>query len=251
MRLWPKVWAALLFYLFIGLMIVFISPWVGIFTYPMIILASALFILALRLRVHRGEFLAGFAAAAICMGVIIAFLSATRAIEVGPLKGGYAYILAQGVILQLLVGLGEELSCRASVFQSLYDELGLWPAALASAAGFAVLHLPSMGILGVGAESALVALGTIFLAGVALALLYAYGGLLNAIAFHFTWNFIEYNIFNMGPLEGAISVTKIGPDILTGGAFGPEASVVGLVAIALLIPAIWLYYSPQKVYYTG
>ncbi|AFC98893.1 CAAX amino terminal protease family [Methanocella conradii HZ254] len=247
MRLWPKVWAALLFYLFIGLMVVFFSPWAGIFTYPLVILASALFILALRLRVRMGGFLAGSVAAALCMGLVIAFLAIIGAILIGPLRNGYVYFLGIGIAIQLLVGLGEEMSFRASIFQCIFDEAGFWPAAMLSAAGFAVLHLPSMSLLGVGVESGLVALCTIFLAGVALALLYAYGGLLNAIAFHFTWNFIEYNIFNMGPLEGAISVTKIGPDILTGGAFGPEASAVGLVAVALLIPAIWLYYRDHSI----
>ncbi len=253
MRLRPKALAALLFYLLIAIMVVFISPHAGIFAYPLIILASTLFILALSLRVRGGGFLAGFASAALCMGLIIAFLVATGAILIGPLREDYAYFLGAGIAIQLLVGLGEELSFRASIFQCLLDETGFWPAALLSSAGFAALHMPSMYILGVGAAQGLVALGTVFLAGMALAMLYAYGGLLNAIAFHFTWNFIEYNIFNMGPLEGAISVTKMGPDILTGGAFGPEASPVGLIAVALLVPALWLYFrhSPQKVYYTG
>jgi membrane protease YdiL (CAAX protease family) len=251
MRLRPKALAAFLFYLLIGLMVVFISPMMGIFTYPLIILASTLFILALGLRIRGGGFFAGFASAALCMGLIIAFLVATGAVLIGPLRDGYAYFLGTGIVIQMLVGLGEELSFRSSIFQCLFDEAGFWPAALLSSAGFAALHLPSMYILGVDAARGLVAIGTIFLAGMALALLYAYGGLLNAVAFHFTWNFIEYNLFSMGPLEGAISVTKVGPDILTGGSFGPEASLAGLIAAALLVPTLWLYYSPQKVYYTG
>jgi hypothetical protein len=97
-------------------------------------------------------------------------------------------------------------------------------------------------VLGIQWQLGLIALATIFMAGIALALMYAYGGIFNAIAFHMAWNFIEYNLLNMGPLDGAFSVSKTGPDILTGGAFGPEASIVALGVLILLAVGIWLYY---------
>jgi len=79
-----------------------------------------------------------------------------------------------------------------------------------------------------------------------LALIYRYGGLFNAIGFHFVWNFMEYNLLEMGPLDGAILVSKPGPDILTGGAFGPEASIVTLAVTALLVAVVWLYYNKVR-----
>lgn len=248
MRLRPslKLFAALFFYLFIALMVIVFSADAGVFTYPIIILASLLFILSLKLKVPRDGFIVGAVAATLSMGLVIGVLAFSGAIEIGPLKDDYVYFLIIGIAVQLLVGFAEELSFRASIFQSLSDELGIWPGALLSALGFAALHLPSMGLVGIGTSSDFIALGTIFFAGVALALLYAYGGLFNAIAFHMAWNFIEYNLFNLGPLEGAINVSKPGPDILTGGAFGPEASVATLVVTALLVVAIWLYYNKLR-----
>ncbi len=247
MRLSLKVVATFFFYALIAVVVIgssFISdPVVGVITYPAIILASLAFIMLLKLRVRPGRFAEGAAAALVSMGLVLGVLVLSGSVVIGPVANNYLDILLMGVVLQLLVSFGEELSFRASIFQGLRDELGLWPGAVLSAAAFAVLHVPSMDFLGIGAASDLIALGTIFFAGVALALLYAYGGILNAIAFHFVWNFIEYNLFQLGPLEGAISVLKPGPVILTGGAFGPEASVATLVVTALLALALWLYYS--------
>ena len=250
MRRGLKLSATLFFYIFIALMVVFFSSLAGslagILTYPIIILASLLFILLLKLKVPMDGIVAGAVAALVSMGVVLAVLALSGGIVIGSVKANYLEILLNGVIVQLLVSLGEELSFRASIFQGISEELGIGIAALLSAAGFAALHIPSMDLVGVDAPSGLVALGTIFFAGIALALIYAYGGLFNAIAFHFTWNFIEYNLFNLGPLDGAVNVLKPGPVLLTGGAFGPEASVVALAVTVLLAIAVWAYYTRSK-----
>jgi len=250
MRLSLKLAVTLFFYLFIALMVVVFSPAVGpaagFLSYPIIILASLLFIRLLRLQIPIDGFIVGAVAAGASMGLVIAVLALSGEVVMGSLRDNFILIIFNGIVVQLLVSLGEELSFRASIFQGLRDELGIGVAAVLSAAGFAALHIPSMDLLGIGASSDLVALGTIFFAGIVLALLYAYGGLFNAIAFHFVWNFIEYNLFYMGPLEGAINVSKPGPDILTGGAFGPEASLVTLAVTVLLVIALWLYYTRAK-----
>jgi|GEM_PF-3674300 len=242
----PKLVAILFFYLFMVLAVVVFSSTAGVFTYPAIVLVSLFFILALRLKVPVNGFLVGLIAAVASMGAVIVFALALGAVSIGSLNSDYVSLLLLGVVVEIFVGFGEELSFRATIFQGLSDELGLATAAVLSSAGFAVLHIPSMMLMGIDWPFGIVALATIFTAGVALALLYAYGGIFNAIAFHMVWNFIEYNLFNMGPLQGAINVTKIGPDILTGGAFGPEASVGALGVTVLLVIAIWLYYTRLK-----
>ncbi len=242
----PKLSAVLFFYLSIALLVVVFSPYLHAWIYPLLILASLLFVLALKLKVPLNGFLAGAAAATLAMAAVVGTLVLLGAIEIGPLRDNYAFFLLSGIYLQLLVGFGEELSFRAAIFQGLFEEVGIWPATLLSAAGFALLHIPSMELLGIGTASGLIALGTIFLAGIVLALLYAYGGLFNAVAFHATWNFIEYNLLNTGPLGGAISVAEPGPAVLTGGAFGLEASVVTLIVNVLLAAAVWLYYARRR-----
>ena len=79
--------------------------------------------------------------------------------------------------------------------------------------------------------NAVIGLCTIIIAGVMLAMLYKYGGLLNAVGFHFFWNFLEYNAFTLGSMQGALHVTESGTALLTGGSFGPEASIVALPVV--------------------
>lgn len=246
MRRGLKLLAVFLFYLLNVWLVVSFSSYAGILTYPLIIALSILFIGILQLKVPRDSFKEGAILAAVSMGFVLAVLLLAGAVTIGPVREDFSQYLLLGVFVQLLVSFGEELGFRAAIFQGLFDELGLWPAAVLSAGGFAALHLPSMGIVGLGRQSDLIALGTIFFAGLVLALLYRYGGLFNAISFHFVWNFIEYNLFDLGPLEGAILVSKPGPDIITGGAFGPEASVVTLAVTALLVAVVWLYYNKVR-----
>ena len=248
MRLRPsrKLFVIFIFYVFLVAMVVVVSPLAGIFSYPIMILVSLLLILIFNIKVKVNGFLVGLFAALVAMGAVMAILILTGAVSIGPLQNNYVYILLFGLLLQLLVGFGEELPFRAYIFQGLDDELGPVLAAILSAVLFAMLHIPSMADVGVMWPSSLVALGTIFTAGIALALIYAYGGIFNAIAFHITWNFIEYNLFNMGPLDGAFNVSRNSPDIFTGGAFGPEASLAGLFVSILLTIGIWLYYSRVK-----
>ena len=248
MRLRPsrKLLAIFLFYLFLMAMVVVVSPLAGIFSYPIMILVALLLILSFNLKVKMDGFLVGLVAAILAMGLVLGIIVFTGAVSIGTLRSNYVLILLSGLLLQLLVGFGEELPFRAAIFQGLDEELGPVLAATLSAVGFALLHIPSMVEVGIMWPASLVALGTIFTAGIALALLYAYGGIFNAIAFHLTWNFIEYNLFNMGPLDGAFSVTRNAPDIFTGGSFGPEASLAGLFVSILLVIGIWLYYSRVK-----
>ena len=54
------------------------------------------------------------------------------------------------------------------------------------------------------------------------------------IGIHWAWNFVQGNIFGFEVSGGdagkaLLQATVIGPDILTGGSFGAEASVITVV----------------------
>jgi hypothetical protein len=72
------------------------------------------------------------------------------------------------------------------------------------------------------------------------------GELALPIGLHMTWNFFEGNVFGFavsGTNAGAtfIAIQQSGPTIFTGGAFGPEAGLIGLLAILLGYVAILVW----------
>jgi uncharacterized protein len=79
-------------------------------------------------------------------------------------------------------------------------------------------------------------------AGVLLGLAYtATRSLWFPIGIHFGWNFTEGGIFGAPisglPSQGLLRFPLSGPDILTGGSFGPEASVVSVI-VCLIASAL-------------
>ena len=128
----------------------------------------------------------------------------------------------------LMAGVTEELLIRAVAFRILEGWLGSWLALSISAAFFGLLHLPNP-------QATIVSSAAIALeAGVMLAAAYMVTRRVwLAIGIHVAWNFAQSGIFGVaasgvkstGYLEGDLH----GPPLLSGGAFGPEASIVAVV----------------------
>ena len=136
----------------------------------------------------------------------------------------------------LLVGLGaavaaalvEETLVRAIFFRIVEESLGSVIALVASAALFGFLHAFNRGATIVSTVA--IALE----AGVILAAAYLYTRRLwMAIGLHTAWNFSEGGVFGAsvsgGAAHGLFATHLSGPAILSGGAFGPEASIVAVV----------------------
>ncbi len=72
------------------------------------------------------------------------------------------------------------------------------------------------------------------------------GELAIPIGIHITWNFFQGNVFGF-PVSGTnagatlVAIKQSGPDIFTGGAFGPEAGLIGIAAVFLGSVLIWWY----------
>jgi membrane protease YdiL (CAAX protease family) len=130
--------------------------------------------------------------------------------------------------ISIAAAFGEEIIVRGGVFRVIEEGFGTFAAVIFSAALFGALHAVNDGATVVSTVS--IALE----AGVLLGLAYtAARSLWFPIGIHFGWNFTEGGIFGATvsgfKMPGVLNFPLSGPDILTGGAFGPEASVVAVI----------------------
>ena len=145
-------------------------------------------------------------------------------------------------IIFTMVGWNEELLSRGYHLQTITSGLNLFWGVIISSAVFGLLHLANPGASWVSTTG-------IFFAGIFLA--YGYirtKQLWLPIGLHIGWNFCEGVVFGF-PVSGLdiYALTRIevtGPEIWTGGAFGPEAGLI--VLPALLVGALLIYLYTAK-----
>ena len=139
----------------------------------------------------------------------------------------------------IFVGWTEELLSRGYHLQTIASGLNLFWGVVISSAVFGLLHLGNPNATWVSAAG-------IFFAGIFLA--YGYvrtKQLWLPIGLHIGWNFFEGVVFGF-PVSGLdiyalTRVTIHGPELWTGGAFGPEAGLIVLPALLLGGLLIYLY----------
>lgn len=137
-------------------------------------------------------------------------------------------VLVYPLVGALVSGVLEETVMRGVVFRILEESLGSWIALALSAVMFGLLHAFNPG------ATAFSDVAVALEAGVLLAAAYMYARRLwLVIGVHAAWNFAEGGIFatsvSGGKVHGLLGVRFSGSDLLTGGAFGPEASVVAVL----------------------
>jgi membrane protease YdiL (CAAX protease family) len=130
-------------------------------------------------------------------------------------------------------GIGEEIVVRGVLFRIVEEGLGSWWALLISALFFGAAHIanPAATLW----SSAAIAIE----AGILLALLYAVTRSLWAcIGLHAAWNIMQGTVYGIpvsgGKVDGWLVSHRTGPDWLSGGAFGAEASVIALATCLAL-----------------
>jgi hypothetical protein len=229
--------------------IVLLSPFGTVLSYLLIIALSLAFMAASGIGLRPGSPLPGAALGLLSISAVLGLTLATGVVTVTRLSSDVGAVLLFGVALQLLVASGEELAFRGYILPGLEQATGRKAAIAASSAAFAVVHIASMALLGVGAVAAAIALATIFLAGVLLALLYVHGGILSACGFHFCWNFLQYHVYGLGlrgEMPSIVHLAGTGSLLATGGAFGPEASLPGLAAVLATLGIVLFYFYGKK-----
>jgi membrane protease YdiL (CAAX protease family) len=191
------------------------------------------------------------AASRLTAGVIVGcvlFGSALALLDLGGYVDQVHFNGFAGLTMQasasLAAAIGEELLFRGAIFRITEAWLGTTAALVISAVLFGAAHGLNAGATPIGVIA--IALEAGALLGVAYS---ASRSLWLPIGMHFGWNFTEGGLFGTtvsgGHSHGLVSVTLSGPVPLTGGAFGPEASVIA-IAVCLIAATILGVYSVRR-----
>jgi uncharacterized protein len=147
------------------------------------------------------------------------------------------------ISVMLSVVIAEELLFRGFVFHRMIESFGHWPAQLLIGALFLLTHLGNLGMSG---SIKILASVNIFIASILFGVAYIKTRTLAMpIGLHFMSNVVQGNILGFGvsgEKEKSILIPSLDntPSWITGGTFGLEASMVGLVTLTIL--TTWLYF---------
>lgn len=144
-----------------------------------------------------------------------------------------------------LVACSEEVIFRGIIFRQLDDRFGMWWALGISALIFGLVHI-------FNANASLWSSVAIAIeAGVLLGAAYKYSNSLGLpIGIHWAWNFTQGNVFGFAVSgedagESILIANTAGPDIITGGPFGPEASIIALI-LGTILSALFVWKIMKK-----
>jgi uncharacterized protein len=212
-------------------------------------------------RLWRLDLLFGLALGALLMLGIFAFQLSLGWVEVtGTFTApgtNFAAGISAAAVLFIGVGIQEELLSRGyhlrniaegSNHPSLSSRAALLIGYAVSSALFGVLHI-------LNPNTSLISTTNLLLAGLFLGLGYLLTGELGIpIGLHITWNFFQGNVFGF-PVSGSqlgvtfIQIRQGGPELWTGGPFGPEAGLIGIAAMLVgsLLTVAWVLFTRGSV----
>lgn len=136
--------------------------------------------------------------------------------------------LLPAVAMAVTSGVFEELLFRGVLFTSIERMFGSWAALVVSSLVFGLMHLMNPqgsleGALFIAVEAGILLAGAYMLTG----------RLWMSMGFHFAWNYTQEGIYSgivsgNDAAQGLLKSSIHGPDLLTGGSFGLESSVLAL-----------------------
>ena len=184
---------------------------------------------------------AGILAGLLLFSAVVAVLYLAGSYRVTGTNPGADWLPAL-LVAGLGAGIGEEIIMRGVMFRIIEEGLGTWIALVVSALLFGAAHLGNPAATPWSSAAIAIEAGLLF------GLLYnVTRSLPVCMGLHAAWNFAQGTIYGI-PVSGTIAdgwlvSARSGPDWLSGGAFGAEASVVALAlcllgTIGLLVVAL-------------
>lgn len=154
--------------------------------------------------------------------------------------GTVALSVLTGLAGFIVVGYQEELLNRGYYLQNIRQGMGLGWGLFLSSGIFAVMHFGNPNFTWYASLPGLLAAGYFLAFG-----RMRTGQLWLPIGLHAGWNFFEGTVFGFPvsgiELAGLVRQTPVGPAVFTGGAFGPEAGLMLIPAVAAGAACVWLY----------
>ncbi len=196
--------------------------------------------------------LAGFLLATMVMSLIVLFQWAMGWIEFTGYgwdrasQRNFVVMLGGYVLAMAVVGFYEELWSRGYQLKNLTE--GFYTGSNRNVAGLAAIAISSLvfGFLHIGNPNiTLLGIVVIILAGVMFAMSYVMTGQLGfAVGLHFAWNVIQGALYGL-PVSGVrfrqsvLQFEASGPELWTGGRFGPEGGILGVIGVLLIMLLTW------------
>lgn len=135
-------------------------------------------------------------------------------------------------------GIGEEIMFRGVLFRIVEEGLGTWAALVVSALFFGAVHISNPGATLWSSAAIAIEAGLLF--GM---LYHLTRSLPLCMGVHAAWNFAQGTIYGIPvsgmAVDGWLVSSRSGPDWLSGGVFGAEASVVALTLCTLCTVALF------------
>ena len=185
----------------------------------------------------------GFVLSGVMAGVVFVAMAGPGFIDnvqLGTVDAAAVGVLAGSLLLMMLVGFWEELVFRGYILQNMAEGMGMKVAILVSCLTYGLVHAanPNAGLL---STAIIVLFGYLRIYGYLVT-----GQLWLSFGMHAGWNFFQATVFGYAASGHAEDWTLFTHDPaaaswLSGGAFGPEASVltVPLVVLALFAMRWW------------
>ncbi|MBL7993906.1 CPBP family intramembrane metalloprotease [bacterium] len=190
-------------------------------------------------------------------GLLIGFIMLTVAVGLMWVMGYEEISLAQNdssyfllgflgnILLYIAVGFNEEILFRGYIFQVFIEGTNKWIPLITLSLLFGVAHLGNPNVSPFG-------FANIVLAGALLSLAYIQTkSLWLPIGIHIAWNFTQGYIWGL-PVSGTTVVMPLtvsmetGPDMITGGSFGPEGGAMCTLVCAAACIFVWKFFKPSE-----
>lgn len=199
--------------------------------------------LGFQLKKRGRDILLGLLIGLLMMGLGFGLLILLKKISIDHISFN-ATDFALSFLLFVLVAFNEEIFLRGYVLNNLMLSMNRYLALFISAIAFSLLHLfnPHFSTL---------TFFVILLSGIILGISYIYTrNLWFPIALHFSWNFFQGTVFGFNvsgqDVYSVIDQRRPYDDLINGGAFGFEGSLLSIVFILLFTVLAWrIYRTPE------